>query len=55
MLKVNESQYKQFGVIPHFFNGQNLLKKIQRILIYNNKINIDTINCEKLFPLGKIY
>ena len=29
-LKVNKSRYKQCGVTPHFFIGQNLLKKILR-------------------------
>ena len=28
--KVNESRYKQCGVIPHFPTGQNLLQKIFR-------------------------
>ena len=26
-VKNNESRYKHCGVIPHFFTGQNLLKK----------------------------
>ena len=42
-LKVNESRYKQCGVIPHFSTRQNLLKKMLR------KININTINKEILF------
>ena len=42
ILKVNESRYKQCGVTPHFFTGQNLLNNIE-------KINIDIINWEKVF------
>ena len=30
LLKVNESQYKQCGVTPHFSTGKNQLKKILR-------------------------
>ena len=26
-LKVNKLRYKQYGLTPHFSNGQNLLKK----------------------------
>ena len=29
-LKVNESRYEQRGVTPHFFTGQNLLKKFMK-------------------------
>ena len=42
-LKVNESQYKQCGVTPHFSTGQNVFKK------YWEKMSIDIINSEKLF------
>ena len=27
ILKVNESQYKQYGITPHVSTGQNLLKE----------------------------
>ena len=30
VLKVDESRYKQWGITPTFFTGQNLLKKILR-------------------------
>ena len=42
-LKINESRYKQCGIIPHFSTRQNLLKKMLR------KMNIDIINKEMLF------
>ena len=45
-MKVNDSPYRQFWVTPNFSTGQDLLKKILRNI---NKINIDTINGEKLF------
>ena len=41
--KVNGSRYKPRGVTSYFSTGQNLLKK------YWEKINIGTINWEKLF------
>ena len=43
IIKVNKSRYEQCEVTPHFSTRQNLLKK------YWKKINIDTINWEKLF------
>ena len=42
-VKVNESQYKQRGVTPHFSTRQTLLKK------YWEKVNIDITNWEELF------
>ena len=53
-IKVNESQFKQCEVIPHFFTGQNILKQYsEKINICKNywfrKVNIDRINWEKLF------
>ena len=47
LLKVNESRYKQCGVIPHlsilFINFKIYWKK------YWEKVNVGTINWEKLF------
>ena len=43
IIENNQSQYKQCGVNPTFLQANSIEIK------YWEKINIDTINCEKLF------